>query len=167
MNGALSATGGALTLGGVTGAAGAAISGINTGLGLIKSAFEMGYKRHMRKTVVASELNIDWDKEKDEVRLMIEAFNPDYHMRDHYIREIILRAHGSTESNWKDAYSKIKKDRAEYLMGIAVSNNPPHPYKQTAEQVIEALGVHKIDDGHGNKSFAAGSVKLLEEKLGV
>ena len=63
------------------------------------------------------------------------------------------------------AYSEIKRKRAEYLMGIAVSD-PPHPYKKTAEQVIEALGVHKVDDGNGQKEFAAGAVKLLEEKLG-
>ncbi len=158
VSGGLSAAGGIASLTGAAPVA-AAFQGAATLVNIAKFAFDRGYKAHMRKSVVAKELNINWDKEMKDVRDMIHQYNPDFNMRDVYVREVILKAHGSGNAKTRtEAYNQIKMDRARYLMDLA-SN--PGDFQETAELVIKAMGVYKKGG-----SYAPGAVELLAEKLG-
>ena len=107
---------------------------------------------------MGEELNIDWDKEMEDVRTMIKTYNEHYHLLDKDVRAIILKAHGSQDLTRTAAFNRIKLKRADFLIQTATN---PGPYKNVAEAVVEAMGVHKRGG-----SFASGAVKLLAEKLG-
>ena len=132
---------------------------------IVKFAFDRGYSAHMRKSVVAKELDIDWDTEMDDVREMIHKYNPNFNMRDKYVREVILKAHGSGEAATRTAaYRQIKLKRAAYLINTAEQSGDPKAsaeYQQTADMVISAMGVTK----RGGR-YANGAAAMLAEKLG-
>lgn len=164
--GGLSAAGSISTLCGAAPVA-AGFQGAAAAVNMAKFIFERSYKYFARRKAVARELNIDWSEEKKDVNDMIHHFCPEMHVRDHWLREVILKAHGMNAVDQKDAYNQIKQQRAHYLMGLA-TGNPPSPYKEVAETVIEAMGVHKIENKQtGEKRFAAGAEQLLAEKLSL
>ena len=76
------------------------------------------------------------------------------------VREIILKAHGSTDATRTAAYNTIKLNRARYLINTATDAN--NEFHRVAEMVIEAMGVHK----RGGNNYAASADRLLAEKLG-
>ena len=155
--GASSLIGGALTLGGVAPVA-AGFQAVGAILSVAKFAFEKGLKRRLRKNVLAEELNIDWYWEMRDVRNMVHTYNPKLDLKDREVREIILKAHGSQESDWKKAFKSINLKRANFLIDLA---NTPGQYQTTASTVVEAMGVHKRGD-----RFVEGAAALLAEKLG-
>ena len=158
--GGLSAAGGIASLTGAAPVA-AAFQGTAALVNIAKFAFDRAYTAHMRKTVVASELNIDWDQEMKDVMTMVHSYNSEYNMRDKYIREIILKAHGSGEAATRTAaYKQIKLKRANYLIDMAEN---PGTYQQTAKLVIKAMGVYLPD---GQTKYPSGARELLAEKLG-
>ncbi|MBQ6428440.1 MAG: hypothetical protein IJK03_06650, partial [Oscillospiraceae bacterium] len=156
--GLLTAAAGGATLGGALPVA-AGFQGLAAITGIVKTAFERGLKRRLHKRVVAEDLNINWDREIDDVRTMMQMYNKNYNMRDKYVRQIILQAHGSDQKTFQEAYGKIKTKRANYLMSIA--RDQRNRYNQAAATVVEAMGVHKV-----NGAFVQGAEKLLAEKLG-
>lgn len=99
------------------------------------------------------------------VMKMVHSYNNNYNMRDKYIREIILKAHGSGEAATRtEAYKQIRLKRAAYLINTAEQSEDPKAsakYKKTAEMVISAMGVTK----RGGR-YANGAKALLAEKLG-
>ena len=114
----------------------------------------------MRKSVVAKELDIDWYTEMEDVRKMIHKYNPNFNMRDKYVREVILKAHGSGQAATRTAaYKQIKLKRANYL--IEKAEKTGDTYQKTAEMIITAMGVTKT----GTK-YPKGAAELLAEKLG-
>jgi hypothetical protein len=136
----------------------AAFQGTAAILSIAKVAFDRGYKWYMRRKVVGTYYNIDWSQEMDDVREMIKAYNPKFHLRDKDVRAIILRAHGSEQETRTDAFKGINRKRAKYLIDTANDDNSE--YHVVAGLVVESMGIHKI----GN-SFAAGAIDLLSEKL--
>ncbi len=134
-------------------------------LNIVRVAFERGMKARLRHRVVAEHLGIDWGKEMDLVREMIKEFNPKYDMRDQFVREVILKAHGSTAATRTEAYEQIRHGRAKLLMDIA--NDYDHQYQVAAMKVVEAMGIHPVEtDAQGRKKFAQGALDLLKEKMG-
>ena len=136
----------------------AAFQGAAAILSIAKFAFERGYKRHMRKKVVGTYYNINWDEEMTAVRSMINAYNSRFNLRDKDVREIILRAHGSQDATRTAAFKGINKKRAKFLIDTA--NDMSSQYQQVAGMVVEAMGIHRV----GN-SFTDGAIDLLAEKL--
>ncbi len=134
-------------------------------MNLARTAFLRGMNARLRKRVVAEHYGIDWDKEMKRVREMIWNYNPNFNMPDQFVREVILKAHGSTEATRTAAYKKIRSDRAEFLMSIA--RDPGRQYHHAAVTVVKAMGVNPVGtDTQGHEIFAPGAEKILEEKLG-
>lgn len=156
--GASSLIGGALTLGGVAPVA-AGFQAVGAILSVAKFAFERGMKRRLRKNVLAEELNIDWYWEMADVRNMVHTYNPKLDLKDREVREIILKAHGSQDSDWKKAFKSINLKRANFLINLA---NNPGQYQNVASTVIEAMGIHK----RGGRFADGAAAALLAEKLG-
>ena len=136
----------------------AAFQGAAAILSSAKVAFERGYKWYMRKQVVGTYYNINWDEEMAAVRSMIRAYNSRFNLRDKDVREIILKAHGSEDATRTAAFKGINKKRAKFLIDTA--NDTNSEYWQVAGMVVEAMGIHRV----GN-SFTDGAIDLLAEKL--
>ncbi|MBQ6509859.1 MAG: DUF4157 domain-containing protein [Flexilinea sp.] len=157
--GGLNAAAGISTLAGAA-PVGAGLQGLAAVLNLVKFTFERAYKSHMRNSIVGQEFDIDWKQEMKDVRKMIDEHNKHLGVRDKDVREIILKAHGSTDATRTAAYNTIKLNRARYLISTAI--NAGNAFHTVAEMVIEAMGVHKV----GGNNYAAGADRLLAEKLG-
>ena len=136
----------------------AAFQGAAAILSIANVAFERGYKWYMRKQVVGTYYNINWDEEMAAVRSMIRAYNSRVNLRDKDVREIILKAHGSEDATRTAAFKGINKKRAKFLIDTA--NDTNSEYWQVAGMVVEAMGIHRV----GN-SFTDGAIDLLAEKL--
>ena len=96
---------------------------------------------------------------------MIERYNKHWTVSRSDKRAILLKAHGSQAKNRHDAYKEVNLNRAKYLLYQADPQNHSD-YANVAKNVIEAMGVHPIDDGNGGTRFAADAYKLLAKKLG-
>ena len=93
---------------------------------------------------------------------MIEDYNPHMHIRDKYVREVILKAHHAEGNTRTEAFKAINLKRAKYLFAHVQNHTV---YADVAEKVIEGLGVHKVGR-KGHERFADDAYKLLAEKLG-
>ena len=158
--GAVSAAAGVTTAIGLAAPIGLGLSMFATALSAFKFGYERMKKRSIRRKVLGDEYGINWKQEMKDVDNMVNNHNPHLTLNDDERRQIILKAHGSAQTNWKLAFKETNLRRANYLLRHADPDNHSN-FAAVATAVIEAMGVHKVGD-----RFAAGAAELLASKLG-
>ena len=152
-SGVLSATSGILTLTGAGTAVGAGLAAANAGLGVGSFMYDKLKKRAIRHRVIAQEMGITEDEVKNDTALSAAVSRTNAQEGT---------AFGGSK---KEIFSQINRRRARYLLDLAGRNDAPDgsdPDVTAADNVIRALGVHRMKDG----SYAQGAEELLAEKLG-
>ena len=153
-SGALSATSGILTLTGAGAAVGAGLAAANAGLSVGSFAYDKIKKKHIRNRVIASELGITEKAVEDDEALNTAVANTNTQQST---------AFGGSR---KQIFAQINRRRAKYLLDLAGRDKAPDgsdPDVTAADNVIRALGIHRMKDG----CYADGAEELLAEKLGL
>jgi hypothetical protein len=140
--GTLSATGSALTLGGITAPAGAALSMAAPILGLTGGMLTDGLKRRQRLRTVERVLHM-----KERISRFRAARTDRQDLNDRDIKRILLTRMGFR--NYKDVYRTITINRANSLAKAANwlndtgnDDDPRIAASQKAEEALEAMGLH-------------------------
>ena len=157
--GALSLASGVTSATGVGAPVGLGLSMLSAFLSGVRFAFNVIAKHNLRKKVLGDEFGIDWGKEMDDVQDMVRRYNPNMSLNRDERKQVLLKAHGSDQTDIKKAFQETNLKRARYLLSLADPNNRSD-FQQVATAVIEAMGI-KQREGR----FAAGADELLAKKL--
>ena len=158
LGGIFAITGGALSLGGVTSAAGLGFSGAGALVNGLGSIYGLWKNRRLRRNAIAEEYG--GKSYKEVLKNVKETVGNGKYMSDRNAWKIFMKSKQLGDASEDDLYENIRKRRAAHMLHMASSGDT------NAADFIKSMGINETGQtDEGNSTFAKGALELLTEKL--